>query len=53
MRLACGVLGWPPRVFWEATPRELAAALEGRFGRTAPPLDRAGLEQLMAAFPDG
>ncbi|MCZ8314355.1 phage tail assembly chaperone [Phreatobacter sp.] len=53
MRLAFGVLGWPPQLFWQATPRELAAALEGCFGRIAAPLDRSGLERLMAAFPDG
>jgi uncharacterized phage protein (TIGR02216 family) len=52
MRLALGVIGWPPDVFWRATPRELAAALDGRFGRTSAPVDRAALDRLMAAYPD-
>jgi uncharacterized phage protein (TIGR02216 family) len=52
MRLALGVIGWPPEAFWRATPRELAAALDGRFGRTGAPVDRAALDRLMAAYPD-
>jgi hypothetical protein len=27
--IACGVLGWPPDVFWRATPLELKTAFEG------------------------
>jgi uncharacterized phage protein (TIGR02216 family) len=46
------VIGWTPATFWSATPRELAAALEGRFGRAAAPANRAGLDRLMALFPD-
>lgn len=52
LRLALGGLGWTPAAFWRATPRELAAALEGRFGRIAPPAGRSSLERLMAAHPD-
>lgn len=51
-RLALGVLGWTPGTFWRATPRELALALEGRFGRGGGTADRATLDRLMAAFPD-
>ncbi|TAN64266.1 MAG: phage tail assembly chaperone [Magnetospirillum sp.] len=29
MGIACGVLGWPPPVFWSSTPHELFAAIEG------------------------
>jgi uncharacterized phage protein (TIGR02216 family) len=52
MRLALGIIGWPPTVLWAATPRELAFALEGRFGRGGGAADRPTLERLMAAFPD-
>jgi uncharacterized phage protein (TIGR02216 family) len=53
MRLALGAIGWPPAAFWGATPRELAAAIEGRFGRTGGAVDRSALDRLMAAYPDG
>lgn len=52
MRLALGRLGWSPAAFWQATPRELAAALEGAFGRMGGAVDRPMLERLMAAYPD-
>lgn len=52
MRLALGRLGWTPDAFWRATPRELASALEGRFGRAGRPADRSMLDRLMAAYPD-
>lgn len=52
MRLALGVVGWTPAAFWSATPRELAAAIEGRFGRTGRAVDRPTLDRLMAAYPD-
>jgi uncharacterized phage protein (TIGR02216 family) len=52
LRLALGGLGWTPEAFWRATPRELAAALEGRFGRAVAPAGRSSLERLMAAYPD-
>ena len=47
-----GVLRLPPEHFWRMTPRELAYAIEAASGRNAP-LDRAGLKQLMARYPDG
>jgi len=28
MGIACGVLGWPPSVFWDSTPHEFWAAFE-------------------------
>lgn len=46
------MIGWSPDTFWAATPRELAAALEGRFGEARPPVDRASLARLMTLFPD-
>lgn len=54
MRVGLGVLGLSPAQFWAMTPRELAAAIEGRAGHTAPgtPPSRAGLDALMVRFPD-
>ena len=49
MELGLGVLRLPPRDFWAATPRELAAAL-GVAQRQ--PLTRGSLDQLMQRFPD-
>lgn len=49
--LRAGVaLGLKPGEVWRLTPAELAFLL-GRAGTRAP-LDRAGLEELAAAFPD-
>jgi uncharacterized phage protein (TIGR02216 family) len=50
LAFALGVLRWPPHVFWQSTPRELAAAT-GAAGRAEPP-DGPALAGLMAAFPD-
>jgi uncharacterized phage protein (TIGR02216 family) len=56
MELGLGVLGLAPLVFWSLTPRELQAALRGRFGTSlggegeAP--SRADLDRLMRQFPD-
>lgn len=50
MALALGRLGWRPREFWAATPRELAAAFGRRAG--AAPATRADLDRLIAAHPD-
>ncbi len=52
--LAARVLGWPPAVFWAATPRELLAALAPHVsGGAAPaPLGRRELEALARRFPD-
>ncbi|GJD33454.1 phage tail assembly chaperone [Methylobacterium aerolatum] len=50
LALGLGQLGWRPRDFWAATPREFAAAL-GR--RAAPPaLSRSDLLRLLEAHPD-
>jgi uncharacterized phage protein (TIGR02216 family) len=52
--VALGVLRWTPDAFWRATPRELAAAVEGLTGRAAVmPAGSADLHRLMHAFPDG
>jgi len=54
-RIATGVLGWTPEMFWQATPQELRLAIEGRLGRSAAAeigLGRAELGALMTRFPD-
>ncbi len=49
MRAGLGGLGLSPDVFWALTPRELQLLL----GLDAQaPLNRAGLNDLMRAFPD-
>ena len=50
-RLASAALGWPPDIFWTATPADLCTAL----GLDAPAagLDAPALARLMEAFPDG
>lgn len=46
-------LGWPPEVFWAATPADLLAAVEALHGRRrAAPLARAELDALWRRFPD-
>ncbi|MBB4210999.1 putative phage protein (TIGR02216 family) [Rhodothalassium salexigens DSM 2132] len=55
--LAAVRLGWPPAVFWAATPRELAAALAliagaGSGGPARHPMGRAELRALIRRFPD-
>lgn len=50
MALGFGRLRLSARDFWRLTPRELAAALGP--GAAPPRLDRAGLDRLMARFPD-
>jgi uncharacterized phage protein (TIGR02216 family) len=52
MGFLMGVLGWPPHVAWAATPREVALALNGRFGRQRPVMDSAALQELMEQWPD-
>lgn len=49
MELGLGRLGWTPAAFWQATPRELIAAL-GPPSHAAP--TRADLAALMRAHPD-
>ena len=52
MEFGFGVLRLTPAAFWSMTPRELAAAARGAFGRGGASADRAALASLMAAFPD-
>ncbi len=49
-----GVLRLSPSAFWAMTPRELALAAQGVYGRAgaAGPLSRADLDTLLAAFLD-
>lgn len=55
MAIGLGVLGLAPAVFWALTPKELDAALRGRFGdaRNVSALSRGELGDLMQQFPDG
>ena len=46
---AAMLLGWRPGEFWNATPAELAAALQAR---SAEGPDRQELSALMRRFPD-
>jgi uncharacterized phage protein (TIGR02216 family) len=48
MQLGLGVLRLPPKEFWNATPREIAAA----FPAAALPMARGSLEDLMKRYPD-
>lgn len=56
LQAGVGVLGWPPAVFWQATPRELRVALDGYMGHNGqtvrPPLSVSRLGELMSAYPD-
>ena len=45
------LLGWRPDDFWNATPAELALALQPP-GEAVEPLDRRALEELKRRFPD-
>ena len=47
---AAVLLGWRPDEFWEATPAELALALEAPERVEGP--DRATIEALKQRFPD-
>jgi hypothetical protein len=51
-RIATGVLGWSPDIFWSATVAELRMALEGRIGPEAGWASLADLERLKREFPD-
>ena len=48
---AAGGLGWTPRDFWAATPREVAMALGNDTRRDVPPT-RSALDALMTRHPD-
>ena len=52
MQFGFGVLRLSPDAFWRMTPRELAHAIAAVRGPVPPPLDRAGLDDLMTRFPD-
>lgn len=54
MELGLGALGLAPATFWALTPRELQAALRGKFGLTVEgqALARDELEALMRRYPD-
>lgn len=52
MAFGFGRLGLSSDDFWRLTPRELAAAIEGRFGTTATPMARETLAALIARYPD-
>lgn len=54
MALGLGVLALAPHVFWSMTPRELDAALRGRFGesRQTDALSQHDLARLIQQFPD-
>jgi hypothetical protein len=51
------IAGWPPDIFWNATPAEAAMVLAGwadaGAGDAAPPPDAALRARLMEQFPDG
>lgn len=53
MAFGLGVLRLSPRAFWAMTPRELASAAEGVYGRERSAISRAAFDELMRAFPDG
>jgi uncharacterized phage protein (TIGR02216 family) len=52
MAFGFGQLRLPSAAFWAMTPRELAAAVEGRLGKVREPLDRTALDALIARYPD-
>lgn len=55
--LAFGPLGFAPQIFWNMSPIELQAAIDGLCGggqgAVAACLSRPGLEALQQQFPDG
>jgi hypothetical protein len=51
--LAGVLLGWRPQDFWNATPDELAAIIEGHTPHQGERADRALLERLKEIYPDG
>ena len=54
MAVGLGVLALPPSEFWRVTPKEIDAALRGRFGASLGSNlpSRADLDHLMHLFPD-
>ena len=55
MAAGLGLLALPSTEFWRMTPKEIDAALRGRFGNAsgADMPTRHDLDQLMQLFPDG
>ncbi len=55
MAAGLGSLGLPPSDFWRMTPKEIDAALRGRFGVavTSEAPSRHEIDKLMQLFPDG
>ncbi|WP_082766895.1 phage tail assembly chaperone [Bosea sp. PAMC 26642] len=53
MSFGLGRLGWSPDQFWNATPREIGAALMAHRPARRAATERGVLQQLMAAHPDG
>lgn len=51
--LAGVAFGWPPDVFWVATPAELNALVQAVRGDIPAPCDRATIDLLKERFPDG
>lgn len=53
--LAMTRLGWPPNVFWAATPADLLCALDALRPDPGarPPMARDELGEMLARFPDG
>lgn len=45
-------LGWPPEVFWSATPQDLLTALDTAARPTPQPMSREELAALRMRFPD-
>lgn len=54
MEIGLGLLGHPPQVFWNMTPREIEAALRGLFAPFAAPAppSRTEFTALMQRYPD-
>ncbi len=56
MEIACGILGWTPATFWQTTPHEFLAALDGYLEKLGKKnndfVGKDRLAELMAQFPD-
>jgi uncharacterized phage protein (TIGR02216 family) len=51
--LAALRLGWPPDIFWNATPAELAAIVRAGAEDAPEPVDARALRALLEENPDG
>ncbi|GHB19501.1 hypothetical protein GCM10007094_04270 [Pseudovibrio japonicus] len=52
MHKACRELGWSPRSFWQATPKELQMALNPTGSPAKHAFSRSTLDDLLRRFPD-